>query len=150
LLVRQGWNSHRQPRQRGHGGGGDRLKPHRRGWWRHGVDRRQHGGDRRSAAEGGRKGPDVPDTRLIGFQVLPVISRSAYGWLGFGGREREQRWGVVGAGRVRQEGGGGEAARVWGAVESPGSLREAGNNRLFLLNQNQEFTKVFMSTRLSN
>jgi hypothetical protein len=23
---------------------------------------------------------------------------------------------------------GGEAARVWGAVESPGSLREAGNN----------------------
>jgi hypothetical protein len=30
-------------------------------------------------------------------------------------------------GRARQEGGG-DAARVWGAVESPGSLREAGNN----------------------
>jgi hypothetical protein len=27
-----------------------------------------------------------------------------------------------------------------GAVESPGSLMEAGNNILFLLNQNQEFT----------
>jgi hypothetical protein len=37
-----------------------------------------------------------------------------------------------------------------GAVESLGSLREVGNNRLFLLNQNQEFTRVFMSTRLSN
>jgi hypothetical protein len=33
----------------------------------------------------------------------------------------------VGAGRAWQDGGG-EAARVWGAIESPGSLREAGNN----------------------
>jgi hypothetical protein len=39
---------------------------------------------------------------------------------------------------------------LWGTVESPGSLREAGKNRLFLLNQNQEFARVFMSTRLSD
>jgi hypothetical protein len=31
------------------------------------------------------KEPDIPDTRLIGLRILPVISRSAYGWLGFGG-----------------------------------------------------------------
>jgi hypothetical protein len=70
--------------------------------------------------------PDITDTRLIGLRILPVISRSEYGWLGFEGRERGRRRGAVGAGRAQQEGG--EAARVWGAVESPVSLREAGNN----------------------
>jgi hypothetical protein len=26
--------------------------------------------------------PDITDTRLIGLRILPVISRSEYGWLG--------------------------------------------------------------------
>jgi hypothetical protein len=71
--------------------------------------------------------PDITDTRLIGLRILPEVSRSEYGWLGFGGESE----GGAGApwewGRARREEGG-EAARVWGAVESPGSLREARNN----------------------
>jgi hypothetical protein len=59
------------------------------------------------------KEPNIPETRLIGFRILPVISRSAYGWLGFGGRERGCCRGAVGAGRARPEGGG-EATRVTG------------------------------------
>jgi hypothetical protein len=50
---------------------------------------------------------------LIGLRIVPVISRSACGWLGFGGRERGRRQGAVGAGRAWPEGGG-EAARVTG------------------------------------
>jgi hypothetical protein len=57
---------------------------------------------------------DIPDTRLIGLPILPVISRSAYGWLGFGGRARGRRQGAIGVGRAQLEGGGGEAARVMG------------------------------------
>jgi hypothetical protein len=47
--------------------------------------------------------PDITDTRLIGLRILRGISRSEYGWLGFGGRERGQRRGAVGAGRTRRE-----------------------------------------------
>jgi hypothetical protein len=46
LFVREGWNNRRQPRQRGHDGGGDCLKPHRGSWWRRGGDKQQLcGGD---------------------------------------------------------------------------------------------------------
>jgi hypothetical protein len=40
---------------------------------------------------------------LIGFRILPEISRSEYGWLGFGGRERGRGRGAVGAGGARRE-----------------------------------------------
>jgi hypothetical protein len=42
--------------------------------------------------------------------------------------QRYSNTGTVHAGTVHAGGLRGKAARVWGAVESPGSLREAGNN----------------------
>jgi hypothetical protein len=62
-------------------------------------------GETGGGAEADGSKPDITDTRLIGLRILPRISRSEYGWLGFGGRERGRRWGAVGAGRAwREEG----------------------------------------------
>jgi hypothetical protein len=56
---------------------------------------------------------------VIGLRILPEISRSAYGLLGFG----DEDVGGAGApsvqGGTRHEGGGGETARVWAQINLP-------------------------------
>jgi hypothetical protein len=63
--------------------------------------------------------PDITDIRLTGLRILLGISRSEYGWQGFGGHERGWRRGTMGAGRARGERKEKGAARVWAQLNLP-------------------------------
>jgi hypothetical protein len=56
------------------------------------------GGDACDEGDSGAMGgaPDITDTRLIGFRILPGISLSEYGCEAGCGRRRGRRWGAVG------------------------------------------------------